>query len=107
MREDIHCSRCGSLRDLFLVTQPYSDGSDEGRMLVYCPECRQDYEHRLIVHAPLTEINPERFLDMYREGRTSSDPKNAAEIIFGVPDPRLVRSALEIMAARKPHDPAP
>ncbi len=104
MREDIRCSRCASLRDLFLVTQPYSDDSEEGRMLIYCPDCRQDYEHRLIVHAPLTEMNPEKFLDMYREGKTSSDPETAAQIVFGAPDSRLVRSALEIIAARSLSD---
>ena len=107
MREDIRCSRCGSLQDLFLVTQPYSDDSDEGRMLVYCPKCRQVYEHRLIVHAPLAEMNPERFLDMYREGKTSSDPETASQIVFGTPDFRLVRSALEIMAARNLSDSTP
>ena len=107
MREDVRCSRCASLQDLFLVTQPYEDGFAEGRMLVYCPKCRQDYEHRLIVHAPLSEMNPERFLDMYREGKTSSDPETASKIVFGMLDSRLVQSALEIMAGRDLGDPAP
>ncbi len=103
----VRCSRCGSRRDLHVVTQPYSEESAEGRLLVYCPQCLADCKHRLTVHLPVAEVNAERFLELYRLGATSSYPETAAQIVFGEADTSLVRKALVIMEKRNPSDLAP
>lgn len=49
---------------------------------------------------PIEELNEARFLDVYREGKTSSDPETAVELVFGEPRPALAAQAQRIMAQR-------
>ncbi len=87
------CSRCGDARNLHLVTIPYEGRSGPGRILVYCASCRTSLANGLGVSIPLEEVTADVFLDLYSANKTASDPLTAAEIVFGVADPELVRAA--------------
>ena len=77
-----HCSRCGSLEDLHLVTVQMCGPDVPGRALVYCPKCRGELAPMLGVDQPLSEVDVEVFIGLYQDGKTSSYPKTASEIVL-------------------------
>lgn len=89
----VNCSRCGNREGLSLVTIPYQDDAGAGRILVYCRNCQADMIGQLGETIPLGKVSPGVFLDLYRTGKTTSDPFTAVELVFGKPDPDLVREA--------------
>ena len=93
------CSRCGSGRDLHLVTAQLWEPEGPGRILVYCVECRTELAHMLGVSLPLEEVDVEAFVGLYRKGKTASAPDMAAEIVFGEVLPDAVEGAKEILDA--------
>lgn len=103
MFQPVKCSRCGNTKQLCLVTVLYSDDSSEGRILVYCKNCREDFNGRFGLTIPLSEVGVELFLALYKDGKTCSDPFTAAEIVFGTADPSLVAEANELIELRQSH----
>ena len=94
------CSRCGSRDDLHLVTAQMCGPDAPGRVLVYCANCRSELAHMLGVDVPLSEVDVEFFVGLYRDGKTESAPDMAAEIVFGEALPDAVREAEEVLAQR-------
>ena len=99
-----HCSRCGSLESLRLVTLLYGETSEAGRVLVYCPQCRNVFKDTIGVSIPLKSVTTEIFLDLYRNGKTASDPLTAVGIVFGNPDPDIIRKAQFILNQSRASD---
>lgn len=104
MSESVTCSRCGNPRDLSLVTMPYSPDVEVGRILVYCPNCRSDMAKLIGLIIPIGEVSPEVFLELYRTGKTESDPAIATEIVFGKVKPEIARHAEYILAQKSGND---
>jgi hypothetical protein len=98
MVEAVRCSRCGDKRGLHLVIIPYSSEDDSGRLLLYCRVCRDSFSKIFSLTMPLVSVTTEFFLELYRNKKTSSDPLTAVEIVFGVADLDIVRSAKQILA---------
>ncbi|EKF73010.1 hypothetical protein A11A3_15704 [Alcanivorax hongdengensis A-11-3] len=70
-------------------------------MLVYCLPCRQNHEEKIDVDIPLGMVNRSLFLDLYRTGKTRSDPFTATELVFGRADPELVSQAQQLLATSR------
>lgn len=95
------CSRCGMAGDkerthskgLSLVTIPYEEGQGAGRILVYCRSCWTEMAEHVAEVIPLEMVSPGVLLDLYRTGKTTSDPFTACELLFGRAEPELVREA--------------
>jgi len=94
---DVKCSRCGSQRDLALITQRYSPNCQSGRILIYCSSCIDDYKRNIHLTIPLSEVDDESFLAIYKKDLSGSDPETAVEIVFGKPVPGLVRKAEQLL----------
>ena len=94
-----HCSRCGSMEDLHLVTAQLWEPEGPGRILVYCVNCRTELAHMLGVDLPLAEVDEDAFVELYREGKTDSAPDMAAEIVFGEALPDAVAGTRAILDA--------
>ena len=94
------CSRCGSRDDLHLVTAQMCGPDAPGRVLVYCANCRSELAHMLGVDVPLSEVDVEFFVGLYRDGKTESAPDTTAEIVFVEALPDAVVGAEEVLAQR-------
>ena len=97
-----HCSSCGSREDLHLVTVLIWEPEVPGRILVYCPRCRENVADKVDVNLPLAEVDVEVFVRLYRDGKTGSAPDTAAEIVFGEALPDAVRGAEEALLQNEP-----
>ena len=99
MKTEATCSRCGGAdasdpgKGLSLVTIPYDGGQGAGRILVYCRSCWTDMAEHVAEVIPLEMVSPGVLLDLYRTGKTTSDPFTACELLFGRAEPELVREA--------------
>tara|TARA_B100000446_G_scaffold175907_1_gene187104 strand:- start:7804 stop:8172 length:369 start_codon:yes stop_codon:yes gene_type:complete len=99
MKTEASCSRCGGAdasdpgKGLSLVTIPYDGGQGAGRILVYCRSCWTDMAEHVAEVIPLEMVSPGVLLDLYRTGKTTSDPFTACELLFGRAEPELVREA--------------
>ena len=99
------CSRCGKAgekehaqgKGLSLVTIPYEQGQGAGRILVYCRGCWTEMAEHIAEVIPLEMVSPSVLLDLYRTGKTASDPFTACELLFGRAKPELVREAQVLM----------
>lgn len=97
----VSCSRCGktggkeqvSGKGLSLVTLSYEEGMGSGRVLVYCQECWIAMADCVAEVIPLEMVSPGVLLDLYRTGKTVSDPFTACQLVFGHAKPELVREA--------------
>ena len=97
----VSCSRCGktggkeqdSGKGLSLVTLSYEEGMGGGRVLVYCQECWIEMADCIAEVIPLEMVSPGVLLDLYRPGKTVSDPFTACQVVFGHAKPELVREA--------------
>ena len=95
------CSRCGKAGEKepaqgkarSLVTIPYEQGLGAGRILVYCRECWTEMAEHIAEVIPLEMVSPSVLLDLYRTGKTTSDPFTACQLVFGHAEPELVREA--------------
>lgn len=58
-------------------------GKPCGRLLVYCPACRQEYAASLAFTQPLSVVTATVLEGLYRDGVTASDPSTAMSIVFG------------------------
>ena len=54
------------------------------------------------VDVPLTEVDVEFFVGLYRNGKTDSDPETAADIVFGLAVQDAVTGAENALAPRNP-----
>ena len=95
------CSRCGSPHELHLVTLRTAGLSAPGRLLVYCPRCRDEYSPHIGVDVPIEDVTVETFVGLYRDGTTESAPETAARIAFGRPAPEAVEGAVRALEARR------
>lgn len=99
MKTEATCSRCGGAdvsargKGLSLVTIPYDGGQGPGRILVYCRDCWTEMAGHVAEVIPLEMVSPGVLLDLYRTGKTTSDPFTACELLFGRAEPELVREA--------------
>lgn len=93
----VNCSRCGNREGLSLVTIPYQEAAGAGRILVYCSTCQAGAANQLAEIIPLGKVSPGVFLDLYRTGKTTSDPFTAVELVYGRSDPDLVREAQNVL----------
>ncbi len=99
------CSRCGETgsnaqdhgKRLSLVTIPRGGGQGGGRVLVYCQGCWTEMASQIGEVIPMEMVSPSVFLDLYRTGKTGSDPFTACELVFGRVEPDLVREAQTLM----------
>jgi hypothetical protein len=89
MNRGVSCSRCGSAESLHVVVL----GKPRGRLLVYCPACRQERAAGLAFSQPLSAATAAVLEGLYRDGVTASDPSVAMSIVFGdnVPEGLLER----------------
>ena len=102
----VSCSRCGktggkeqgSGKGLSLVTIPYEAGQRSGRALVYCQKCKAEMADCIAEVIPLEMVSPGVLLDLYRTGKTASDPFTVCELIFGRVEPELVREAQALIS---------
>ena len=94
----VKCSRCDNPENLHLVTVPYEPGSEPGRLMLYCADCRSELRSHLAVSIPSELVTPELFLGLYRLGKTRSEPHTACEIAFGKEDQRIIQQASELLA---------
>lgn len=87
--EGVECSRCGSMEGLHVVVL----GKPQGRLLVYCPGCREKYAGSLLVDHPLGEATSDFVEQLYRDALTASAPDIALRLVFGneVPEGLLRR----------------
>ena len=97
----VNCSRCGSLDVLSLVTVPYEQGGVAGRVLIYCDACRADMNDMLGEIIPLAKVSPAVLLDLYRTGKTASDPFTTVQLVFGRTDTDLVRQAQAVLNGKE------
>ena len=97
---EVRCSRCGTTDDLHLIAALLAGPDLPGRVLVYCPTCRDEKAHLIDVDVPLAEVDVAFFVKLYRDGKTDSSPSTAAEIVFGEPLAAAVKGAEEALAAR-------
>lgn len=91
------CSGCESTEGLHLVVAGREPGDVQpGRLLVYCPRCRQQPERTspVSVSIPLSLVTTTVFLGLYRLGLTESDPEQAATIVLGASHPEITKAAL-------------
>lgn len=93
----VNCSRCGEEGDLHFVTCGEAGGSNAGRALVYCAQCRRDMKQHIDISLPLKLMTSELLLSLYRLGKTDSDPEMAIEMVFGEINELLVKEASSIM----------
>jgi hypothetical protein len=80
------CARCGERAATVLVTGGQRS-SAPGRILLYCDNCREEFQALLEVVLPLdvVQADPAGILSaLYRGGATRSDPDQVADMI-GVP----------------------
>jgi len=101
LRNDVNYSRCGSISELHVITPPYSNDSDEVRLLVYCTDYIQNYAEGIIIISSLPDMNPQRFLEVYLSSATFSNPETGSEIVFGRVDSDLVSAASKILSERQ------
>ncbi len=101
MRNKVNCSRCASNTELHVIIQPYSNDSEEGRLLVYCKDCTQDYADRITIISALSDMNPKQLLKLYSDGVSSSNPETTSEIVFGRVDREFVSAASQMLRERK------
>ncbi len=95
----VNCSSCGCQEGLHMVIIPYEENRTPGRVLVYCGACREVVADRISEAIPLAKVSRGVFLDLYRSGKTASDPFTAVELVFGRSDTDLVREAQGILNA--------
>jgi hypothetical protein len=70
-----------------------------GRILVYCPKCREEGRHHLDISIPLQLVDGALFVSLYRHGFTASNPEMAAEIVFGARPPAgVIAEATRLLA---------
>lgn len=98
------CSRCGGKEGLCLVIYRYSADSPSGRVLVHCPGCRAPFAGHLITAIPIGDLTAKRFVGLYEEGLTESDPRTATSIAFGEDDLDVARAAAAAMRNRPPEE---
>ena len=77
--------------------QEFQEDAGAGRILVYCRTCQVDMAGQLGETIPLGKVSSGVFLDLYRTGKTTSDPFTACELVFGSVKPDLVREAQTLM----------
>lgn len=94
------CSNCNAPRRLHLVTCAGPGADEPGRLLVYCPSCRQDKAHMLDVSIPLELVSRELLLALYMTGKTESDPAMVVDHILGLSDSTIVADLEAALAAR-------
>ena len=95
------CSNCAATNDLYLVTCGTPGSDFPGRTLLYCPDCRLANNHMIGVSWPRALLTRESFLDLYRLGKTESDPSMAVKLVFGSEIELICESAKEILASRR------
>lgn len=76
---NVSCSSCSATEDLHVVVL----GRPCGRLLVYCPACRQRPYIELGFNEPLALVTADVVAQLYRDGVTASAPSIAVGIIFG------------------------
>ena len=92
------CSRCGSSERLNLITLMHSPPEIAGRTLLYCADCRKELSNRIGVSIPIDDLTPEAFLELYRDGKTESEPSTAVMIVFGEENQPLVEAAKKLLS---------
>ena len=95
------CSNCAATNDLYLVTCGTPGSDTPGRTLLYCPDCRSANNHMIDVSWPRALLTRESFLDLYRLGKTESDPSMAVKLVFGSEIETICETAKEIIAFRR------
>lgn len=95
------CSNCAANDDLYLVTIGGPGSEANGRTLLYCPRCRVSNQHQIDISWPLGLLTPGTFLELYRTGRTESDPRIAVEIVFGRGNAWIADEASDILERRR------
>lgn len=100
MAGQIRCSSCGEGAQ-WLVTLPYGDGSQAGRILAYCRRCRSRHPG-VLVSIPLELVDRDAFLKLYELGYTESATDTATEVIFGEERAEISESAEGLMRRRLP-----
>jgi hypothetical protein len=101
MQSAVSCSRCGGSRDLHFVTCGEPGGDFPGRALVYCSDCRKGMHHMIDVSLPLSQLTPEIFLNLYRLGKTESNPESAIKIAFGKDNEHLAHAVEAILRSKR------
>lgn len=101
------CSGCESTEGLHLVVAGRAPGDVQpGRLLVYCPRCRQQPERTspVSVSIPLSLVTVTVFLGIFRLGLSESDPGQAVALVFGEARPEISKAAIwAIIKARGVH----
>lgn len=77
------CSRCGSKRDLHLVTVG-CEGA--GRLLLYCSSCRAELSQDVDVSIPVDDLDEGTLVSLYANGKTGSDLNTVVEFVLGLSD---------------------
>ncbi|MFC0682575.1 hypothetical protein ACFFGH_32500 [Lysobacter korlensis] len=95
------CSNCSSAEDLYFVTIGSPGGDLPGRALLYCPRCRATNQHQVDISWPLALLTPGTFLQLYRTGKTESDPRQAVRIVFGPGHDWISTEAGDILERRR------
>ncbi len=95
------CSKCRSSDDLHLVTLGEPGGGQPGRALLYCARCRAQPGHRIDISWPLGLLTPGTFLELYRMGKTVSDPRMAVHLVFGQGNDWIATEAADLLERRR------
>lgn len=101
------CSSCTATDDLHLVIlgQPGSDAP--GRTLLHCPRCRTGHRDQVDISWPRRLLTPGTFLELYRMGKTGSDPRMAVGLVFGPGHEWIATEAADILERRRLGEPHP
>lgn len=104
MNHSVNCSSCGGDNDLYLVTVLIFGDDVPGRVLLYCLRCREERRQHIDVSIPLALVTPKLFAELYRRGKTASDPATAIDIVFGKRNEALQDRLTEIMQIDGPRE---
>lgn len=99
--EKVKCSKCGRRDDLHLITLKYEREINCGRTLLYCRSCKEYAKSNIGIELPINDITIHRFLSLYRDGYTCSDPYTAVDIVFGEAVPFISEEAQKILYSTK------
>jgi hypothetical protein len=98
------CSNCASPDDLYFVTVSQPGSYGPGRTLLYCPRCRAANQHQLDISWPLALLTPGTFLQLFRSGKTESDPRTSVHLVFGPGNDWIAAEAADILERRQTGD---
>lgn len=95
------CSNCAASDDLHVVTLGAPGSQAPARLAVLCPACRERDGARIDISWPLRLLTPGTFLELYRLGRTESDPRMAVHAVFGAGHDWVSTEAADILERRR------